>query len=91
MPAGVTIELSPDGGRMAVLTDHVQEITGEDGTIWEYDEVKFKLPEDREETAKSIKENFDAWWEYGQQKEEEVTIESRVSALEDAIMEILGV
>ena len=73
------------------LADNVQEIVTDEGTTYEYDEVVFNLPDDREETAESIQAAFAAWWEFGQQEEEEATVESRLSALEDVIMEILGV
>lgn len=91
MPSSVVIE-SPTGAPCSVrLADHVQEIITEDGKTYEYDEVVFDLPDDREETVESIQASFAAWWEFGQQEEEEVTVESRLAALEDAVMEILGV
>lgn len=73
------------------LADNVQEIATDEGATYEYDEVVFDLPDDREETVESIQAAFAAWWEFGQQEEEEATVESRLSALEDVIMEILGV
>lgn len=91
IPSSVVIESPAGGPRSVRLADHVQEIVTEDGKTYEYDEVVFDLPDDREETVESIQASFAAWWEFGQQEEEEATVESRLAALEDVVMEILGV
>ena len=95
MPQAVNLERLPEGPVIVRLAANIHEAETEDeiSTIYEYDEVIFQLPDDRaEETAESIQADFSAWWEYGQQaEEEEVTIEDRLSALEDMIFEILGV
>ena len=70
------------------LADNIEEIQIEDQTIYQYEEVTFNLPDDRQETTQSIAENFDEWWLYGQEEHEEPTLEQRVSLLEDILMEM---
>lgn len=86
VPAPVTIENLPDGRHVVRMADHVAERADDDGAVYEYDEVVFELPEDREETVQSVTANFAAWWEFGQQPVEEITLEQRVSDLEDLLL-----
>ena len=86
-PAEVKVEQCPDR-TIVWLTDNVQEIQTEDQTVYQYDEVQFDLPEDREETEETIAENFDEWWLYGQEDHTEPTLEERVSIIEDILMEM---
>ena len=74
------------------MTDNVMPFETEDGqTMYRFDEVVFDLPDDRSgETAASITEDFDAWWEFGSEDEEPVTLESRIAALEDMFLATLG-
>lgn len=89
-PAKVVIEHLPNGVRNVRLSGEVDEVeTEEGGTGYVYDEVVFELPEDRDDTVESITQNFDAWWEFGQQESEEITLEQRVSDLEEALMALL--
>lgn len=47
------------------------------------------MPDDRtEETAESIQEDFNGWWIFGQEEEQEATLEDRIAALEE--MYLLG-
>ncbi len=85
-PAPVVVENLPAGRRVVRLADNVVGRTDNDGTVYEYDEVVFDLPEDREETAQSIENNFDAWWAFGQQPVEEITLEQRVSDMEELLL-----
>lgn len=56
-------------------------------SLFKYDEVVFYLPDDREETAASIEESFADWWAYGSTDEDaEITLEDRVSALEEIFL-----
>ena len=57
-----------------------------------YDEVVFDLPEDRkDETKTSIEKSFTDWWGYGQSDpvDDTVTIEDRVTALEEMYMSMM--
>lgn len=85
-PAAVQIENLPDGRHVIRLADNVTQRTEEESTVYEYDEVVFNLPDDRDETVKSIEDSFAAWWEFGQQPVEEITLEQRVSDLEDLLL-----
>ena len=76
------------------MTDNVTSFEPEDGqisqTMYRYDEVVFDLPEDRSgETVTSIAADFDAWWEYGSEDEDPVTLESRIAALEDMFLALM--
>ena len=83
-PRRVTIEKMPDGGKRVLLADNVKTKDQEEGGItYEYETVVFSLPDDRDETVKSITTNFADWWEYGKTSQEEMTLEERVSVLEE--------
>lgn len=89
----VALTTLPDGTVMAALRDNVTEVTEEDCTGYAYDEVIFPLPQDRaaEENAASVEAAFDDWWAYGAAYEcdEAVpTLEERVAALEELLMEV---
>lgn len=59
-------------------------------TMYRFDEVVFDLPEDRAgETVVSITTDFAAWWAFGSEDEEPVTLEDRVAALEDMFLATL--
>ena len=59
-------------------------------TMYRYDEVVFELPEDRSgETVISITSDFAAWWEFGSEDDDPVTLESRVAALEDMFLALM--
>lgn len=71
------------------MADNVTPFSPEDDpqTFYRYDEVVFYLPEDRDETVESIEENFADWWVYGSTDVEgEVTLEDRISALEEMFL-----
>lgn len=85
-PAKVTLEVCPDK-TLVWLTDNVEEVQQEEQTVYEYDELVFVLPDDRQETAASIEASFDDWWLYGCEDHSEPTLEERVSILEEIIME----
>ena len=98
MPERVEIDSLPDGTKIVRLHDKVFKVTempfeGEnrdsDYTGYQYDEVAFHLPYDRDETIASIDESFSDWWAYGEQaplKEVTPTLEQRVSDLEDMLL-----
>lgn len=78
------------------MTDNVSpyETEPEEGqtsqTMYRYDEVVFDLPEDRSgETVTSITADFAAWWEFGSEDEDPVTLESRIAALEDMFLALI--
>lgn len=89
-PEKVIIETLPDGKKTVRLAGVAEAVETEEGGVsYVYDEVVFDLPEDRNETVQRITANFDAWWEFGQQESEEITLEQRVSDLEEALMALL--
>ena len=90
-PAQVALEKLPDR-TIVRMTDNVTPFETEDGqTMYRFDEVVFDLPEDRSgETVASITADFAAWWEFGSEDEEPVTLESRIAALEDMFLATLG-
>lgn len=89
-PRKVTIEHLPDGQNRVLLTDNIQKDERDDGTIYTYEVVEFYLPDGQKATVKAITEEFATWWEYGQTPDDNETIEDRVSALEDLILDMLG-
>lgn len=88
-PAKVLIERLPDGTKTVRLADNIETVESEEGTAIQYDEVVFDLPEDRDDSVESITANFEAWWDFGQQETEEITLEQRVSDLEEALLALL--
>ena len=88
-PAKVVIEMLPDGTKTVRLADNIETVESEEGTAIQYDEVVFDLPEDRDDSVESITANFEAWWDFGQQETEEITLEQRVSDLEEALLALL--
>ena len=85
-PDFVIVENFSDGHQVVRLADHIHEETTEEGTSFVYDEVVFEMPSDRHATAESIAEAFEGWWEYGRQEQETITLEQRVSDLEEIIL-----
>lgn len=71
------------------LHDNIRTEKDEDGQeMYVYDGVSFELEPGRTETEKDIKKNFDQWWAYGAQPNTaEPTLEERVAALEDYLLE----
>lgn len=94
-PERVKLERLPDK-TIVRMTDNVRpfETAAEEGqpsqTMYRFDEVVFDLPEDRAgETVVSITTDFAAWWAFGSEDEEPVTLEDRVAALEDMFLATL--
>lgn len=86
-PSKVTLEKLPDGGKRILLADNVKTKEQEEGGItYEYETVVFSLPDDRDETVKSITTNFADWWEYGKTPEETPTLAERVAILEELML-----
>lgn len=85
-PDKVKVEQCPDR-TIVWLTDNVEETQIEEQTAYQYDEVRFDLPDDRQETESSITEHFADWWLYGCEDHTEPTLEERVTILEEIIME----
>ena len=88
-PAAVVLEDLPNGRTRVILSKDAVLVEKEDGSVWEYEEAAFYLPEGRTETVESITENFDAWWAYSEVDHSEPTIEERVSAIEEFIMDLV--
>ena len=94
-PDSVSMCVWPDGRKCVRLSDNIQEIFREDDQggqiIYVYDEVLFELDADRTETVQDIEENFEDWWIYGSEPEEAPpTVEERLDAIEELMMEMLG-
>lgn len=94
-PERVKLERLPDK-TIVRMTDNVRpfETPAEEGqasqTMYRFDEVVFDLPENRTgETVVSITEDFAAWWAFGSEDEEPVTLEDRVAALEGMFLATL--
>lgn len=86
-PSKVTLEKLPDGRKRILLADNVKTKEQEEGgTSYEYDVAEFYLPDDRDETVKSITTNFADWWEYGKTPEETPTLAERVAILEELML-----
>lgn len=90
-PAKVTLENLPDGRIRVLLADNAITEEREEGeaktTTYVYDTVSFYLPSDRKsETVKTITDAFADWWSYGTTDQTPLTIEERVSALEDLML-----
>lgn len=94
-PERVTLEKLPNK-TIVRMTDNVTpfEPEAQEGQavqiMYRYDEVVFDLPEDRSgETVISITEDFAAWWEFGSEDDDPVTLESRIAALEDMFLALM--
>lgn len=93
-PEKVLLESLP-GKTVVRLRDNVTTFVSDEETKQEmqrYDEVVFDLPEDRKsETKESIEKNFADWWIYGQTDptNDAVTLEDRVTALEEMYMSMM--
>lgn len=91
-PDSVTLEALPEGTTRVILADNITEITIEEETAYQYDEVVFLYPDEGEPTAAGIEDEFDVWWEYGAQPEEaEPTLEERIDAVEEATAAIIDI
>lgn len=95
MPERVALERLPDK-TIVRMTENITpyETDPEEGrpgqVMYRYDEVVFDLPEDRSgENVTSITANFAAWWEFGAEDEDPVTLESRIAALEDMFLALM--
>ena len=89
IPPRVILEELPEGQRV-LLSSNVHQVEDEDSISYEYDEVIFLMPSDRTETIQTIETNFDSWWKFGQQEaEDEISLEQRVSDLEDIIISLM--
>lgn len=90
-PEKITIETFQERSPIIILTNNIKMELDESGSeMFTYDMVTFDLPYDRNENVETISNNFDAWWAYGSQEEKELTLEERVSQLEDIIIELIG-
>ena len=90
-PKKVTVEVLPEGKTLVRLADNIKKNKDPETeqTTYQYNEVVFYMPDDRtEETAESIQEDFNGWWIFGQEEEQEATLEDRIAALEE--MYLLG-
>ena len=86
-PSAVLVDDWQDGTKSVRMAGNIREETGEDGTVFVYDEVTFELEAGRTETAADIAAEFEDWWAYGSQPVEPLpTLEERVAAIEDFII-----
>lgn len=98
-PVKVVLDDLPDGSKIVRLRDKITEITvpGENDvpstTMYEYEEVAFPLPYDRNESVASITAAFADWWIYGESAplvENVPTVEQRIADLEDTVLALLS-
>ena len=93
-PERVLLENLP-GKTVVRLRDNVTTFVSEGETNQEmqrYDEAAFDLPEDRKnETKESVEKNFADWWAYAaaDPTDDTVTLEDRVTALEEMYMSMM--
>ncbi len=94
-PSGVLLDRYQDGTATVRLADNIrtEQREGSEGqdeqTVYIYDEVVFLLGPDRQDTIGDIQRNFDDWWAYGCGEDEGTpTLEDRINALEDSVMEL---
>lgn len=88
-PSVVAMDEREDGSKIVRIAGEVQEVKEDGQTLYEYDEVVFTLEPGRTETVEDIQENLWEWWSFGSQEEEsEPTLEERISAIEDFILEM---
>ena len=84
-PESVVMEKLPDGSIRVILHADITATKDDDGTVYQYKEVDFILPDDRQETQASIKKSFDAWWAYATEDHTPPTIEERLELLEEIV------
>lgn len=93
-PCAVELNRLPEGGAMVRLHRNSVQVEQEGETKWKTDEVAFKLPADRTDTAEEIALAFDGWWDFGTgwtpADELPRPLEERVSELEEAVALALG-
>ena len=90
-PSKVLLERLPDGSANIRLADNIVALTVDEQEVYQYDEVTFRLGAERTESVKQIEKNFADWWASAVQPEEPpITLEQRVSDLEDAFLSLLG-
>lgn len=100
LPADVTVETLPDGGKWVILHRNT-EVIGIDGsgdipsqTVYRAEEVAFKLPDGREETEATIRDGFADWWIYGAEwthsMDDTPTVEERLASVEAFAAAMLG-
>lgn len=91
LPESAILETLPNGGIWVILHRNIEqtENPGEDGTaqiIYRAEEVTFRLPAGREETAESIAASLDDWWLYGEgwtpRSDDVPTTDERLTAVE---------
>ena len=86
-PEAVVLEIHEDGN-WAWMRKNIEEVTDEEGVQYSCDEVFFKTGASKEELVS----DFEAYYNYGATWEEEEipTVETRLSAVEDMLLEMLG-
>ena len=73
-----------------ILADHISPIVDpEEGNGFVYDEVVFFMPDDRHDTLAEVEVNFADWWAYGEVEPEPISLEDRVSDLEELILALM--
>ena len=73
-----------------ILADHISPIVDpEEGNGFVYDEVVFFMPDDRHDTLAEVEANFADWWAYGEVEPEPISLEDRVSDLEELILALM--
>ena len=87
-PYSVAIE-NLQGKKRVILADNIKTVEDPEYNGFIYDEVIFELPPTRQETVESITANFADWWMFGSQPEEKITLEDRVSIIEDVLLSLM--
>ena len=100
-PERINIDDLPEGGQYILLHDNAEQVDvpavddEPPQKKWECDEVAFKLPAERVQTAESIESDFNSWWTYGISWKPgaipDPTLEQRVTDLEAALLAFMGV
>lgn len=66
---------------MAVITKNVSVVLQDDQEMYQYDEARFYVPDDRE----ILEEDIDEWFEYASEEHNPPTVEERIETLEDIV------
>ena len=87
-PASVVIE-NLQGKKRVILADNIKMVEDPKDNGFVYDEVIFFKPAERTDTLAEIEAHFSDWWVYGETDPEPITLEDRVSDLEQLLLELM--
>lgn len=99
-PVQVVLDALPEGGSWVSLRTNAQQVKmeteteDETATTWVTDQVQFRLPADRTETAESVAAEFDGWWKYGEawtaESDAPPTVLDRLAIMEETVNALIG-